>query len=414
MSIPSFYKILALVFCLCTYLANGQVAHKISPIKCQVNPENFACYVAPPAAFVNQAMEIRSDFIFSFDAEVPAAARTAMEYAASIWASRLTSLVPIEISVNWQTFEEESVLASAGPTSIYRDFLGAAKRNTWYPVALAEALASTNFNDNEADIQITANSDQRWYYGLDGQVPRGQIDMVSVILHELGHGLGFLSSANVNEEDLGELGFGTQFIIFDTFIETNAGNQITDRSQFSNPSTTLRTAYTSNALFFSDPIVASLNSTNDPKLHAPRTFDQGSSISHLDETVFNTGSENALMSPQLSFQEAIHDPGPVSLAIMEAIGWDVFVGTVTSTQELLTETLEVFPNPARTSIQIKWPIDLNAQVNYQLMNSLGQTLQYGTVFPQEALDVSQLTAGTYFLQLQAGARTFVSQVVVVD
>lgn len=414
MPISSFYKTLAFILCLCTYLANGQVAHKVEPIKCQVNPEDFACYVAPPLAFINQEMDIRSDFIFSFAAEVPTAARVAMEYAASIWASRLTSLVPIEIAVSWQTFEEESVLASAGPTSIYRDFFGAAKRNTWYPVALAEAIAGTNFNDSEADIQITANSEQNWYYGLDGRVPRGQIDMVSVILHELGHGLGFLSSANVNDDNLGELGFGTQFIIFDTFIENNTGNRITDRSQFSNPSTTLRSAYTSNALFFSDDFVASFNSSNNPKLHAPRTFDQGSSISHLDETAFNSGSESALMSPQLSFQEAIHDPGPVGLAIMEAIGWEVFSGTVTSTQALVTEPFEVFPNPASTTLQIKWPTDLASQVNYQLINPLGQTLQSGTVFQQEVLDVSQLTAGTYFLQLRSGERTFVSQVVVVD
>ncbi|MEM6377293.1 MAG: T9SS type A sorting domain-containing protein, partial [Bacteroidota bacterium] len=247
-----------------------------------------------------------------------------------------------------------------------------------------------------------------------GRVPRGQIDMVSVILHELGHGLGFLSSANVNDDDLGELGFGTQFIIFDTFIETRAGNRITDRSQFSNPSTSLRTAYTSNGLFFADNFVASFNNSNDPKLHAPRSFDQGSSISHLDEFAFNSGSENALMSPSLSFQEAIHDPGPVGLAIMEALGWEVFSGVVTSTQELITEALEVYPNPARTTIQIKWPSDLDSQVNYQLLDPLGRTLQNGSIFRQETLDVSQLTAGTYFLQLQAGARTFVSTIVIVD
>ncbi|MDP2602930.1 MAG: hypothetical protein Q8S00_10100 [Deltaproteobacteria bacterium] len=32
-----------------------------------------------------------------------------------------------------------------------------------------------------------------WYYGFDGNPPAGTIDFVSVLLHELGHGLGFLT-----------------------------------------------------------------------------------------------------------------------------------------------------------------------------------------------------------------------------
>src|SRR5262249_59824059 len=32
-----------------------------------------------------------------------------------------------------------------------------------------------------------------WYYGLDANPPSGQIDLVAVVLHELGHGLGFLT-----------------------------------------------------------------------------------------------------------------------------------------------------------------------------------------------------------------------------
>lgn len=414
MSTSPIIRFFVILLCLFTTQLQGQVAHKVHPIECQVNLENFACYVTPPAAFLNQEMAIRSDFIFTFDPGVPQAARQAMEYAASIWAVRLNSIVPIEVAVNWDAFDEETVLASAGPTSIYRDFQNAPQRNTWYPVALAEAIAGTNFNDDEADIQITANSEQRWYYGLDGQVPRNQIDMVSVILHELGHGLGFLSSASINDDNLGELGFGSQFITFDTFIENGTGNQITNRSEFSTPSDDLRQAYTSNALFFGDNNVVRSNGSTQAKLYAPRSYDQGSSISHLDEFVFNTGSESALMSPQLSFQEAIHDPGPVGLAIMEAIGWDVFFGTVTSTQEIVTENLEVYPNPARSSVQIKWPSDLDSQVEYQLLDALGRTLQSGMLFRQETLDVSQRTAGTYFLQLRAGARIFVSQIVVID
>ena len=56
----------------------------------------------------------------------------------------------------------------------------------------------------EADIEATFNGDlfavqrraQDWYYGFDGKPPRNDIDLIYVVLHELGHGLGFSSDVD--------------------------------------------------------------------------------------------------------------------------------------------------------------------------------------------------------------------------
>ena len=71
---------------------------------------------------------------------------------------------------------------------------------TWYPVALANALAGSDIDPGGDDIDATFNSSigttcpfpSVWYYGLDGNAG-SNIDFVSVLLHELGHGLGFLT-----------------------------------------------------------------------------------------------------------------------------------------------------------------------------------------------------------------------------
>ena len=164
---------------------------------------------------------------------------------------------------------------------------------------------------------------------------------------------------------------------------------------------------------FADDMAADFNQNTFPKLYAPRTFDNGSSISHLDENTFRTGSESALMSPRLSFQEAVHDPGSVSLAILQAIGWDVNLGAVVSTNQIQVNQLQVYPNPARSQLQITWPIDLAFQVKYQFLDASGRTLKNGVISAQETLNVSEYTPGIYLLRLEDENVQYISRVVVI-
>jgi hypothetical protein len=99
-----------------------------------------------------------------------------------------------------------AILGSAGPTAVIRDFPGAPLTNTWYPIALANALAGSDLNGSTPEIQAVFNSDvdnssvlgsTDWYYGLDGN-PGNDIDLLTVFLHELAHGLGFSSLVNLN------------------------------------------------------------------------------------------------------------------------------------------------------------------------------------------------------------------------
>ena len=120
----------------------------------------------------------------------------AFEYAASLWSQRLKSAVPIRIRAQFTPLGA-NVLGSAGPREVFRDFPNAPLPGTWYHVALANALAGVDLSPTNDDINANFSSTFNFYLGLDNQAPAGQNDLVAVLLHEFGHGLGFSQNASL-------------------------------------------------------------------------------------------------------------------------------------------------------------------------------------------------------------------------
>ncbi|MFZ6009678.1 MAG: hypothetical protein ACOYXT_04960, partial [Bacteroidota bacterium] len=148
------------------------------------------------------------------------AAQTAFQEAVDIWESLITSPVKIRVRAEWQPLGT-GVLGSAIWGSVFRNFQGAQRANTWYPVALAEKIAGKDLNaSTDPDIFANFNSEFNWYLGTDGSPSSGQYDFVTVVMHELGHGLGFVDSYSV-QGDLGVVGIqDTGFpIIYDQQLE---------------------------------------------------------------------------------------------------------------------------------------------------------------------------------------------------
>lgn len=144
------------------------------------------------------------------------------------WANTLGSDVDIDIVVVWQDqFCQPgagAVLASAGPLTVYFDDPGGVFPfgNTWYHSALTDAIVGQDisgppvFDPNTGsltggDLIVFMNTaidneclgaGTGYYYGLDGNNPSNTIDIAPVVLHEIGHGLGFSNLAN---DSTGEL-----------------------------------------------------------------------------------------------------------------------------------------------------------------------------------------------------------------
>lgn len=249
-----------------------------------------------------------------------AAAQTAFQYAVDIWASTLTSDVPIMVDAYWEDIGG-GTLGYAGATNGFANFSGAPMSNTWYPSALADKLAGFDINPGFFDIEAHFDSGTNWYFGTDGNPGFSQFDFVSVVLHELGHGLGFSGSADY-AGGFGYIGFGGDPDIYDVFVENGGGTSILN---YGDGTMSLGTQLTGGNLYFSGTGTNAANGGNPAELYAPGTWSGGSSYSHLDENAFPAGNANSLMTPFIGQNEAVHSPGAITVGMLEDIGWDAEV-----------------------------------------------------------------------------------------
>ncbi|HAT47428.1 MAG TPA: hypothetical protein DCS71_00775, partial [Flavobacteriales bacterium] len=116
----------------------------------------------------------------------PNEAKPAVERAADIWSQSIETTFPVSIQAIWDSLPP-NILAQAAPYEVLHDFEGAQIGNRQYAIALANQLAIQDFNPAAPDMVVKFAEDTEWYLGLDGQVPEGVYDMVTVALHEMGH-----------------------------------------------------------------------------------------------------------------------------------------------------------------------------------------------------------------------------------
>ena len=255
-------------------------------------------------------LEKKSNFLINFNT-VPSIARPAIQAAVDIWSENFASTVPINVNVKWGSSSSYGVLASASAKNNFSNFNGAPDKTLYYASALANALAGRDLDPTSPEIEISITSNAPWYYGTDGICPARSFDLVSVILHEMGHGLGFVSG-NYYEPFSG-FGRVDQPTPFDAYAQLPDGRRLADMPS---PSLEAGKAMTSD-LFWSGENAIKANNGIKPKLYTPSIYEAGSSISHLDEATFSKSVDNAVMTPNLDSGEVFHLPGPLVLAMFE-------------------------------------------------------------------------------------------------
>jgi len=291
--------------------------------------------------------------------------RNAFAYAAAVWGSALVSPVAIKILASMDPLActaSEAVLGTASPQTVHRDFPGAPESWTWYPQALANSLTGQDQAAEYEDVTAVFNSSigttcpfpSLWYYGLDGNAPAGTVDFVTVVLHELAHGLGFMTFVGSRS--------GEKLLGFDDAFMRNLKDHSTGISYPLMSDLEREAANKSGEdLHWTGPNVVdaggSLSDGRHPsghvEMYAPNPVKVGSSLSHFS----NALTPNELMEPFVT--SANHAPG-LAAPLFEDMGWELnpvpgIRGNGASTMLKLAEgarlTLTVSMQPGRQDSQ---------------------------------------------------------------
>jgi hypothetical protein len=246
---------------------------------------------------------------------------------AALWGAQLPSTVPIHVSAQMTALPCSATgaeLASTGSGSVHRDFPSAPLPATWYPQALANALAGTDLDPTTADIETAFNSSlgqsgcvpgMSFYLGLDGNPGPGQLDMLTIVLHELAHGLGFQSLVDFTTgAKMSGLDDSFEALVQELGASPSAMSAMSDAQRVS--------AATSDPdLYFAGASVQAAATTlsaglisGHVRLYAPATLAVGSSVVHFSTAL----TPNQLMEPVYT--------GPtrdltLTLDLLRDVGW---------------------------------------------------------------------------------------------
>lgn len=253
----------------------------------------------------------------------------AFQHAANIWGNLLQSAVPIRVGAQFMPLActaNSGTLGSAGPAGVTRDFVNAPYSGTWYPIALASAIAGTDLNPGVPHINANFSSTigtpgclegSGWYFGLDASPPSGKIDFVSVLIHELAHGLGFLTLVDRNTGAKAG-GFDDTYM---RHLEHHGAfpasyPSMTDAQRLAASVSTGNLHWTGPNVRAAVGLLTTGQVGDHVKMFAPNPVQMGSSVSHFDTSLV----PNQIMEP--SYTEPLHTP-VLELPLFKDIGWTV-------------------------------------------------------------------------------------------
>ena len=283
---------------------------------------NTGARVPPPLYFGNRKLDLGTANVIvayneGFDRNPRA--KVAFQYAIDLLKQEIASDVEIRVEALLQPLEGD-ILGGAGAMMAHKNF-DHGELDVWYSDAIADKLSGIDQNPGQPDILAEFNSNIDFYFGTDGNTPVNRFDFVTLVLHELIHGIGFVGQDSY-DVSTGEGSIRSEGVpsVYDLFVVNGSGRELIS---FNDPSVALGRLMTGGELFWNGVSGKARNAGSLPKLYVPTEWEEGASYSHLDETTYSPGDINTLMTPDQDMQESTHDIGPIVRGMLEDIGWTV-------------------------------------------------------------------------------------------
>ncbi|WP_419810287.1 Ig-like domain-containing protein [Bacterioplanoides sp.] len=196
-----------------------------------------------------------------------------------------------------------------------------------YPDALYNQLSGSDFDSSELEINATFNSTldegtgclggTSWYYGFNDNPAAGSA-LLPVVLHEIMHGMGFLSLLDSQGESGATFNNQQVFDIYTRQLKRqSSGVLLKDMSQSERASALISNGDLvwsgANVTARSGDFTTGINN-GSVQMFAPTSYKPGSSVGHFDSAL----SPNEIMEPQ--YTEFLDDPGLATQLLVD-IGW---------------------------------------------------------------------------------------------
>jgi len=244
--------------------------------------------------------------------------------AASVWEGRIDSPVTIRVDAALDPLDcnvNSGVLGAAGPINGAIDFPNAPLSNTIFVIAQANSLAGQDLDPVNSDIAAVFNSSigspgcltsLQWWLGIGSPAPQGTISLFDTVLHEIGHGLGFLSLVDSNGARVANFNDAFTVNLFDV-NQNRAWPAMTNGQRRAS-------ARNNGGLVWNGPnvtsgagVISNGRTQGRLRMFAPSTFSLGSSVSHWDTVL----SPDELMEP---FATAT-STGCATILALRDMGW---------------------------------------------------------------------------------------------
>ncbi|MGV0837063.1 Ig-like domain-containing protein [Mycolicibacterium thermoresistibile] len=254
---------------------------------------------------------IEFEFLFTTGAEHwTAERREALQRAADDLVLYLLVDAPVLLvyDVTGLDDPESWVLASAGSSTISE------APGFWQTVVQNKLLTGVDANGAAADGRITWNFGAPW--ALGDTVGTDEYDVASTAIHELLHSFGFLSYTETPGANTDRY-----WTVYDSFLVTADGVRPFNRRYEWDPSYDRSLTGADGGLYFGGAHAVAAYGGLVP-LYTPAPWQQGSSISHLDDDTF-TGANQMLMNAATDTGPGIRVLSAVEIAILRDLGYQV-------------------------------------------------------------------------------------------